>query len=124
MPIITHNNVIFIEIRRGKGLYGGDALVITESYTKNESYYYLYYAYEPYKLNMYKLPNKLIITSIEFDPKLALMYGIEKINKIRRELLTEGKCKLEPIEGEIYPNVVIKFKYNENPIRLKLYIHY
>ena len=123
MPVITHHNVVFIEIRRRKGLYGGDALVIAENYLKNESYYFLYYAYEPYKLNMYKLSKRLVISSIEFDPKLIIIYGIRRINKLKQDLLLEGKCKLDPIEEENYPSIKVAFNYDDDPIKLKLYIY-
>ncbi len=76
--VIVHDDVSFIEIRRGEGIDGGDTIVVgvehPGSEEPSEGYYFL--PSSALRLNRYRLRLSVADIEVRVDPEIAKMLGM------------------------------------------------
>ncbi len=120
--IIVHDDVSFIEIRRGEGIEGGDTLVIGVEHPgangAHESYYFL--PPSALRLNRYRFRFGIIDVKLLVDNDLGPI-GAKDSEELSEELLeklkTEGKVAL-PLLGNRYPTVIVEAVYAEKGVNI------
>ena len=118
--VIVHDDVSFIEIRRGEGIDGGDTIVVgvehPGSEEPSEGYYFL--PSSALRLNRYRLRLSVADIEVRVDSEVAKMLGVEEAPELlARKLLQEGRLALPQIGGR-YPSVVIELLYADKGAKM------
>ena len=121
--LIVHDDVSFIEIRRGEGIEGGDTLVVGVEHGESAGQHEeasAYYFLPPslMRLNRYRFRYPIVEVEVKVDKDI-----VEKLNtspeKLNEVIKREGRLTIPPIEGR-RPRLVAEAVYVEKGVKLTI----
>jgi hypothetical protein len=117
---IVHDNVAYLEIRRGEGIDGGDLLVVgTESSSEDATYFF-----STERVNRYRLRFRVSRIDLTVDEELEKLLAREGFSsaELRESIEREGRLALPSLEGGRYPRVELElvFEKGEGKLRIRV----
>jgi hypothetical protein len=125
---IVHDDVAFLEIRRGEGIDGGDTIVVgVEKLAQRQGRevgegYFMLPPSAP-RLNRYRIRMRISELEVVFADEARKQMSIAgvDVDALAEELKTSGRLALVPIEGR-YPRVVIELKYGLEGCKVRILV--
>ena len=118
---ISHDDVSYVELRRGEGIEGGDAIVVGVERPEENEVNPFYTAYGLIRVNRYRLRYRIGEVKLVADE--AVEQALERegltLSALREALLKTGRLAFPKIGGR-YPKVVIEISYGPGTCTAKI----